>query len=77
MNNQKVYTAPSAEYLLLMPKEHVALGEWAFGSDNSAWFNRYKPSEETGAASALGIINGGKGLSASSEDWGDGFTFKQ
>lgn len=75
MNNVKAYTAPSAEYLLLSPEENLAAVDWGF--DNSAWFNSYKPSEETGAASALGIINGGEGLSASSEDWGDGFTFKQ
>lgn len=66
MNNIKVYTAPSAEMLLLVPVETLAASDWGFNSWNGKWHQNTTFSQDT--ASGVGIVNGGLGTSAWAED---------
>lgn len=64
MNKEKVYTAPSAEMLILVPQENLAA--WEFG--NSSW--KIKNGYFSGENTASGVaING------TMTDWAeDGYT---
>lgn len=65
MNNIKVYTAPSAEMLLLVPVETLAASEWGFGKWNGGTWHSGTFKD---TASGVGIVNGGLGTSAWAED---------
>ena len=76
MNRQeKIYTAPSAEMLLLVPKERLAAFDWKFSDQK--WYNGYIPATNAAnGASAVGIVNGGLGIENSA--WAeDGYTIKK
>ena len=72
MKNRKVYTAPSAELLLLAPAETLAANsQWGYGSWNGLWKNQGTFSQ--GKASGVGIVNGGLNESTWADD---GYTLK-
>ena len=74
MNNRKVYTAPTAEVVLLAPAETLAAWDWSF---NSVWKSGYVQGSGN-VYSAVGIINGGAGLDGDSGLWPeDGFVIKK
>ena len=59
MNDVKVYTAPSARMLVLVPEENLAVGDWRFGSfEDDWWYHGYKQGTDT-AASSVGITKNG------------------
>ena len=69
MKNRKVYTAPSAELLLLAPAETLAANsQWGYNNWSGLWKNQGTFSQ--GNASGVGIVV--------SSEWeeDDGYTLK-
>jgi len=72
MKKKKIYIAPEAELLLLIPHEDLAAKEFRFGDTFAGnWFSGLNT-----MGSAFGIINGGAGLDESFWEE-DGFVIKK
>ena len=65
MNREKVYTAPSAEVVLLMPAEELA-GTWGF--NEHSWHAGFFTTDDSNPTSGVGVIY--------SDKWPeDGYTY--
>ena len=70
-DTRKEYVPPTAEIILLAPKEQLSALDWTF--QGYAWKDDGYKVAGNGVASAV-AVNGGFGL----DDWAeDGFTFQQ
>ena len=64
MNREKVYTAPSAEVVLLMPAEELTAGKWGFDQWHAGFFT----TDDSNPTSGVGVIY--------SDKWPeDGYTY--
>lgn len=68
MNREKVYTAPSAEVVLLMPAEELA-GTWGF--NEHSWHDGFFTTKDANDNPASGV-----GIYGGSYKWAeDGYTY--